>query len=337
MDKFKERATLKDIAERVGITVNSVSRALKGSRNISKATQLRVKQVAKELGYIPDNRARSLRSGHSNVVAIVFDYFINPYYSIMTYLIDEMLSKEKYRSMIFIDINKETLLSREVAKEIISHGVSGVITFLEPKKEVVNLFKNYNIPLVLIGRNGKKLNVDSVYSDDFKGGYIAAKELIRSGCKKIGYLGTKGSVDCNIQRMNGYKKALEEANIDIDENLIQLTDYAEKGNDLMKTIIDKKVEFDGIFCFSDLIAFEAISYLMEIGYNIPNNVSVVGFDNIQSELRVPFRLTTVETNKSKIVEEVIRIIFHKVKNKDEMDKVFNIMIDVDLCLGSTTK
>lgn len=336
MRDIKERVTLKEIADKVGIAVNSVSRALKGCDNISKETQKRVREVADELGYIPNIRASSLRNGNSKVIAIVYDYFINPYYSIMTYMLDEMLSKENYRSMIFIDINVETVLSRKVAEEIISYGVSGVITFLKPSQSAEKLFSNFGIPHVLIGRNGADINVDSVYSDDFKGGYLAGKALIGDQRKNICYLGTKESVDCNIQRYNGYKAALQEAGLTLNENLVKMTSNAETGDELVKQIIEKNTKFDGIFCFSDLIAFEVIDYLLSNGFKIPSDVGIVGFDNIQQELKLPFRLSTIETNKRKIVEEALKIIFTKINNKGMFHHRYNIMIDVDYHQGNST-
>lgn len=334
MSYKKNRVTIKDIAAKTGYTANTISRALKKCSDISKTTQEYIRKVADEMGYVPNIRASSLRSGDTKTIAIVYDYFVNPFYSIMTYNLDKLLSAKDYKIMIFVDINQQAILTKKVARQILSHGTSAVITFLEPEEEVVQLFKDYHIPLILLGRKGDLLSVDSVYSDDVHGGYLATKELIKSGRRKICYLGTRESVSCNKDRLEGYKLALKENDIEYEENRVCFTNI-ESGEEMIRKLINQNIDFDAIFCFNDMIAFEVIEYLLSHNINVPEDVSIVGFDNIQGEFKLPFRLSTIDTFKSKVVEEVCEILFNKLKDPKN-DKVISKMVDVRFVKGQST-
>lgn len=334
MSLKKTRVTIKDIAVKTGYTANTVSRALKRSSDISKVTQDYIKRVADEMGYVPDIRASSLRSGNTKTIAIVYDYFVNPFYSIMTYMIDRVLVAKDYKIMIFVDINQQAVLSTKVAKQILSHGASAVISFLEPEPSVVSLFKDNHIPLVLVGRNGIKHNVDSVYFDDAKGGYLATAELIKAGRKKICYFGTRETVSCNIERFSGYKQALRDYGLEFDKRRVCFT-HIESGEEMVKKLIDNKIDFDAIFCFSDMLSFEVIDYLQANNLKVPEDISIVGFDNIQGEFKLPFRLSTIDTNKSKVVLEVCQIIFEKLENPLN-NEIISKMVDVNFVHGQSS-
>jgi LacI family transcriptional regulator len=329
----KQRVRLIDIAQATGLTVNSVSRALRNGSNISPATRARVHKVADELGYIPNQQAQSLRNVRFQVIGVVYDNIINPYYSIVTGNIDALLSERNYRPMVFFENNIESILSIQTAKEIISFGVSGVISFLTTTKQVAELLEANGIPLVILGRNGNDLGVDSVLSNDYRGGKLAGYHLFDSGGKNFAYLGARHDLPINQLRLQGFNKALTNngaivkhtVNNDKNETVAALLDRLFKAD---RTI-------DSIFCFNDLMAFEVVNYLLLHNKKVPEDINVIGYDNLQREIHYPFRLTTIDNDKEITAKIAIDLIFEKLNNPNNKEITCKI-IDVALVAGQTT-
>lgn len=335
-NKNKERVTLKDIAEVVGITVNSVSRALRNSPSISVSTREKVKKVANDLGYIPDLSARSLRNVPLKVVAVVYDNIVNPYFAIMNNHINNELQKLDYRPMVFFETNKDGNLSLEVAREIISFRMSGVISYVIPTKEVIELFEDHNTPIVLLGRTGNSLGIDSVASNDYRGGKLAGYKLFDLGGKNFAYLGVTQKLNINTERLAGFLKALSNNEVTVPQENIILNNKQKSTRELMDEldVVTKKI--DSIFCFNDQIAFEVIGYLKEKGLNVPEDINVIGFDNLQSDIVYPLKLTTIDADKPRAAHLALNILFTKLKDKSNTEMTGKI-VDVTLVEGHTTK
>lgn len=332
----KERVTLKDIAEVVGITVNSVSRALRDSPSISQKTITRVKEVADQLGYIPDLHARSMRSVPLKVIGIVYDNIVNPYYAIVNNHLNNELRKVGYRPMVFFETNKEGNLSLDVAREIIAFRMAGVITFVVPTKEVIELFEDHQTPLVLLGRIGNALGIDSVSSNDYRGGKLAGYKLFDLGGKNFAYLGVTQKLSINNERLSGFLKALKNNGVSVPQEHIILNDKNRPTRELMETLDVINHRIDSIFCFNDQIAYEVIGYLHELGLRVPEDINVIGFDNLQSDIIYPIKLTTIDADKPRTALLALDSLLGKIKNPDNLEMTGKI-VDVSLVEGHTTK
>lgn len=315
---MKKNVTLKDIAKELGLTVNSVSRALHDSKEISEATKQQVKEVAARLGYVPNIVASSLRNGKTNIIAIVFDNMINPYFSIMTEKIQIEVKKHGYDTMIFTTI--EPVLSMEIFKYIYARKIDGIITFMQPSTDVLQLCKASSVPLIVLGRIVDDPLIDTITTNDYKGGYLACKALIEKGAKKLGYIGASFSVDCSNRRLEGFKQCALDNKIALnDEDIL----FVQLGYQSRKQIIgDFTKTHDGVFCFNDMIAYEVYSYCEAIG------TKVVGYDNIQHELFSVNRLTTISADKDEIVNEVVMQLLAKIddETKPTLHKEFDVML-----------
>lgn len=330
-NQIPKRVRLKDIAKEAGITMTSVSRALKGCSNISPSTRQRVSQIALEMGYISNPHAQSLRNGHFPVIAIVYDNFKNPFYSIVTGMIDGYIRQHNYRSMVFNEFNQEARLGLAAAQEIAAFNLAGVITFLVPTQASIDLFKRHAIPLIIIGRDGKDMNIDSVSSNDFQGGYLAGKELLKAGRRHLLYVGAIENLPINRNRYQGFLKAL------LEENVVPIAKF---NNDnvaadlLVTSAFNEDEAIDGIFCFNDLMAFEVINYLMESKHRIPKEIAVIGYDNLQRYINYPFRLTTIDADMQTTAKLVVDSIFMQLNNPARQP--INQVVDVTLVSGKTT-
>lgn len=335
MEYRNGRATLIDIAKKAGISPNSVSRALRGCSNISLPTRQRVKRIAEELGYISNSHAQFLRQGRFKVIGIVYDNFINPYYSIVTGLVDTLIRERNYRSMVFNEHNKDNLLNLSAAREMISFSLSGVITFILPTPDVIDLFKKHGVPLIIIGRNGFKLNIDSVSSDDFQGGVLAAEILLKYGKTDFFYVGGSDNLSVNIERLAGFMSELSDHGFFLTPDRIFHNNDNIPTSNIIRQALKSHPHVDGIFCFNDLMAFETINYLLENEIRVPEDVNVVGYDNLQKEINYPFRLTTIDGDKETTALRVVSILFDRINNPSSSGIITEI-VNVSLCEGKTT-
>jgi LacI family transcriptional regulator len=309
----EKRVLLKHIAEKSGLTINTVSRALKNKPDISISTREEVQRLAVQMGYIPDTIASSLRSGYTKTIGIMFDNIANPYFMIMTELIYEELHKDGYDIMIFTGSGDRAKFDIESFNKMVSRRIDGIITFLKPTDEVVNSVRINKIPLVILGREGDDIGIDSVYTNDFLGGYEIAKHLYNKNHKNIGYIGAPSDILCSTKRLEGLQKYLLEQNSPTSPKLIR---FLEHGNlnlePHIQTLLDQKAS--AIFCFNDTMAYEAISILNQKGFRVPEDIAVCGYDNLEERIRVPVELTTIDTNKRELTLRTIHMLKRRIED-----------------------
>lgn len=328
--KTKGNVRLIDIAKEVGCTVNTVSRALRDKDDIGEKTKLKVREAAKRLGYIPNSLASSLRSGFSYTVAIVFENLVNPYYMIMTDKLLHRLESLGYATLIFAV--HDYLFKLDALSRILSRKVDGIITFLEPTEEVVDLCKKNNIALLLLGRKNTKLKIDSIATNDYSGGFIAGELLIEKGVKNVGYIGAPEAIECSVRRKNGLIDAFLKHNLGYNEENIRFMN----GRSIQQEIdVLLKNGTDGIFFFNDLMAFEGMKYLRSKNYDIPGQIKVVGYDDIANEFPVPFNLTTVSSDKDLIVNSAVDLLYKKMQGFGDNNDLKILEIDVEIKMGAT--
>lgn len=331
---LNKKVLLKDIAERLGLTVNTVSRSLKDKDDISEKTKQLVKDTAYEMGYIPNVVASSLRSGFTKTIGVMFDNISNPYYMIMTEMIHNQIKEMGYDLMVFTNSGDHSRFNLESFNKMISRRIDGIITFLKPTQEVAKIAKINHIPLVIIGRDGKTIGIDSVDTDDFQGGYLAGKHLIEKGHTQIGYIGVPKEIECSENRYKGLVKALEEAQIPQNPKFCI---YMKHGENSVKHYVEDLVQnkVTAIFCFNDNLAFEIIDYIHEMGLAVPTDIAIIGYDNIQNELKLPIKLTTISCHKEQVTKGIVKILMNKIlKNQETM--IRNETYDIFLVERATT-
>lgn len=320
-----------DIANELGYTVNTVSRALRDKSDIGESTKKKVKEVAKSMGYIPNSIASSLRNGNTKTIAIVFDNMVNPYFMIMADKLHNRLETLGYATMIFAA--RHNVFTIGSLKPIIYRKVDGIITFLEPDQKVIEICEKNKIPIVLIGRKNAKLKIDSVSTDDIVGGYEVGKLLAERGAQNIGYIGAPQEIECSVRRLNGLKMSLDDLKIPYDEKNMRYMSNRPLSDEL-NVLLRNNV--DAIFFFNDVMALEGITILQKFNNRVPEDIKIVGFDNIQEEFFIPVELTTIASDKDKIVSSAIDILLYKINNKADYHKIRNVDYEIFVKLGMTT-
>ena len=327
----KHHVRLADIALELGLTANTVSRALRDKSDIGAETKALVKETAERLGYIPNSIAASLRYGSTSTIAIVFDNLKNPYFMIMADKIHQRLQPRGYASMIFAGDNGK--LETAVLPPIVSRKVDGIVTFLEPSKAVLDILADNAVPIVLVGRRNADLKLDSVATDDAKGGYEIGKLLLERGAKNIGYIGAPEEVECSRRRFDGLRKCLADHRQAIhSENIRFMTTPTLK--DDLDVLVANGV--DAIFCFNDMMALECHALLRERGIRVPEQIRIAGFDDLQKDIFLPVRLTTVTSDKDAIIDAAVGMLMRRIESHDPASHPRFVDFDVAIVRGETT-
>jgi LacI family transcriptional regulator len=288
--------TLKDIAREAKVSVTAVSRALLDKPDIGDETKAKIKKVAVQLGYRPNALARGLRKKQTQSIGLIVSDISNPFFAILTRGVQDIATKAGFHVVV---CNTDENLQEEMAAidflgEIQVAGILVIPTQFN-KDHLVYLNKR-GVPVVLLSRHFINDNVlYSVYSDDINGAYLATKHLLEKGLKKIHFINGPSHVSNSLERLYGYQKAHEEAGIKFDPKLVDWNNLdASGGYETTKRIIaapdDSPV---GIFCFSDYIALGALKALHETRLRIPEDIQLVGYDNLDFYSTLNPSLTTI--------------------------------------------
>jgi LacI family transcriptional regulator len=330
------RVTLKDIAEKTGVSINTVSRALKNKEDISVSTRNRIQKTAEKMGYISNSIAGSLRSGYSKTIAVLVGDISNPHFSILVKEIESSMRKHDYTTLI-LNTDEDNEKERKSLLSALSKKVDGIILCPSQENEDNILFlKNTGVPFVLIGRWFEELDTDYVICDDVKGGYLATKHLIECGHRKILFLNSMHHISSAKERLQGYKQALKEYDIPFSDSLVRETG-AKTGicREIMSSVLEEKLSFSAIFAFNDMMAWECMSVLHMHGLRVPQDIGIVGFDNIQSRMLFPCPLTTISTFKSKLSHKAVDILLERM-NQLNGSRNYNEVIDTQLIVRGST-
>ena len=300
----KGKVTLRDIALKTGFSVNTVSHAIKGIDDVKPETKKVILEAAERLGYIPNLTAVSMRSGKTHTVAVIIPDISSLFFPIMVKMLEEELRKKGY-TIIIMNTNENEEQEKECIIAAIAKSVDGVIICpTQDSQKGLELLKRHQIPFVLMGRSLFDGEYEAVLADDYRCGYIAADYLLKMGHRKILYLTVPLAVSSVAERKAGYLMAMEKAGATVNENLMRIWDK-ETAEDIADSIKSKKLDCTAIFAFNDMLAFEVATLLLERGLRIPEDISLIGVDNIQSHMMLPLRLTTIEASKKHMVNNII--------------------------------
>ena len=326
--------TLKSIAQRVGMTANTVSLALRDSPLVAENTKARIQKAAEEMGYVQNAIAGSLRSGRTNTVAVVMGDIANPLFAAKIKALEHVLREEGYQIIIF-NSDEDPQRELEAVRTAISRKVDGLVLCpCADPEEALKLLNRHGVPCVLSGRMDQAGNQDIVLWNDWQGGYLAASHLLECGCRRIAWLGVTQRISSARDRKNGYLAALKEAEIAPDPALV--AEASPTGGDVgqvLRPLLAQGV--DGICAFSDLIAWEAACFLEEIGLHVPGDIQLTGFDDVADHLRIPYRLTSVSADLEREARELVHLLLLRLHEPDR--PVTITKIETELVVRGSTR
>jgi LacI family transcriptional regulator len=320
---FKEEkiVNIYDIAKKAKVAPSTVSLALNNSPKVRRETKEKIIFVASELKYHPNFYARTLKQKTSKTIGLIIPDIKNPTFSEVAGGAEKKAKDNGYEILLAIsefDRDKEL----EFINFVTTNRVDGLLVssqyISELLKELLEVDKDKKAPVVIMGKPpGHNIEKDFVYTDLEYGGYLAISHLIRLGHKRIGFLMGVAIEHLGLDRLNGYKRALKENGIDFDPNLIIRTGHnIEDGYYSVKKFMSIKPPITAIFAFNDMLAISLIRGLNDIGVKVPDDMAVIGFDNIPYSNYVSPPLSTIEINNYKTGEIAVEKLLNRLKNPD---------------------
>jgi LacI family transcriptional regulator len=333
--------TLKDLAATLGVSVSTVSKALKDSPEISKDTIARVKEIAKELNYRPNTLALSLKNRKTKTIGVIIPDILNTFFARILYGIEQESTTLGYN--IITCLSNELFEKENNSIQLLANGsVDGFIMSAseetQTKGEIKHLKEtiNQDVPIVMFDRVLNEVDCDKVIIDDFNATFKATETLINEGRKKIILINSIGELSVGKLRVLGYKKALEK-HVGYKEKpiIIEINDDQELLNDQLEKIVLEYGDMDGALCIDNISGVMLVNVAQRLGKKIPEDLSVIGFSsNKISHLSYP-PLSTVAQYAEEIGQHSVRMLVERLENKTK-GNAKTITIDYSIELRGTT-
>ncbi len=331
---IKHQVTIKDIAKILGISVSTVSRALKDHPDISVKTKTAVQELAKELQYRPNEIALSLKSRKSKIIGIIVPKLVHHFFSSVIEGVENLAYDNGYQVMIY---NSAESYNREVqlSNSILNFRLDGLIISMSKETTDFSHFDKldqYGIPIVFFDRV-PDLPVNKVLFDDFQGAFDAVSHLIDKGCKTIAHLSASEHMDIGRKRIEGYKAALAKHGIPFNQKLLVECDTFENAVTITDHLLREFENLDGVFAVNDLTGIGATKAIRQIGKRVPEDIKVIGFTNeISSAVCAP-SLSTVDQRGIEMGEEACRLLLDNMKKEQPPQTK---VVKADLILRNST-
>ena len=310
--------TLEDIAEKSGVSRSTVSRVINGDEKVSQKTRDRVNEVIQAVNFQPNLAARGLAAKKTNILGLVIPehvskLFTDPYFPHLIRGVMAACNAQKYTIMLWL---AEPEYERSTITQILHNGlIDGVIvSSMVMDDSIVSSLYSSKMPFVLVGRH-LKLDVNYIDVDNIQGGLDATMHLLRNNRKRVATITGPLNMIAGNDRYTGYVKALQQRGFDVDKNLVVEGDFTEESGYLA---MQKLLPFspDGVFAASDVMAIGAIRAAREAGLRIPEEISFVGFDDLQIAAQVVPPLTSIRQPTERMGSLAVDTLIDCIKNPD---------------------
>ena len=334
--------TMKDIARELGISVSTVSRALKDSPRISEERRRAIQQYARERNFYPNVIGAALRHSHSvpsKVIGVIVPEFTHYYFSSVLTGIEETAMAHGY--YIMVALSNETY-EREVRICDMFHRqkVCGVIVSQAKDTRQYDHFQKLldsQIPIIFYDRICTGVNASRVVVDDYMGAFNAVNYLIDTGCRRIAFYGSPMQLEISKNRFNGYKDALLKHGLPFDEQLTRICDNRQDAELITPDMFDGDRYPDAFFAVNDDTAIGILYTVKRMGLRVPEDISICGFTNGQRAVACDPMLTMVEQRGKRVGEEAAEILIDKVEGRSPIDKVEKRVVRTRLIIRGTTR
>ena len=334
--------TMKDIAAHFGISVATVSRALKDSPRISVERRAAIQQYAREHNFTPNLIAESLRHSRiqpMKVIGVIIPEFAHYYFSSILSGIEEEASAHGYRIMV-AQSNEQYEREVKICKSFYENKVCGIIVSQAKDTHRYDHFQQLidtGIPLVFYDRICTGVNASRVVVDDYMGAFNAVSHLIETGCNRIAYYGSAMTLEISKNRYNGYKDALLKHGIQPDPELVRLCDNRTDAESITPEMLNSSAPPNGFFAVNDDTAIGILYTAKRMGFRVPEDISICGFTNGQRAVACDPMLTTVEQRGTKVGEEAAEILIGHVEGTIPPGKIERRIIRTRLIIRGTTR
>ncbi len=287
-------ATIRDVADRAGVSVTTVSHVINRTRYVEAGTEGRVRQAIEVLGYRPNLLARSLRSRKTHTIGLLVPDNSNPFFADVARAIEDAGFAEGY-SVILCNSDLSEAKQAAYIDVLLAKQVDGLILISSGNRpDDLRRIIDAGVPVVVVDRELSELPVDQVLVDNEQGGYLAGTYLLELGHRNIGYIAGPSDVTPSEGRVRGFNRALAEVGLQFrDDMLVRGNGRYDGGESAMRDLLAREPRPTAVFAFNDLMAIGAISAIRRAGLRVPGDISVMGFDDILQASAMFPAITTI--------------------------------------------
>lgn len=314
-----KRVSIIDVAKKAGVSIATVSRVINRNGGYSKETEERVRKTIEECGFTPNVNAIGLRTNRSNSIGVIVPDITNEFFARIIRELDASLLSRRY-SLLVCNSNEDYMLENMHIKGLAEKYVDGII-YISGQNEIKKMNEIKNLPIVYIDRAPKNAEV-LILSDNETGGYLAGRELIQKGCRRILFLRDIRFASTVRSRKEGFVRALQEKGMAFNEELEMscFPEYAEARVVMERLLKEKGCFFDGIFATNDMMALACVNVLTENQIKVPGQVKVVGFDNISLTQFTSPQITTIAQDTKELALHAADTILKMIEDEEIKEK-----------------
>ncbi|HVU06914.1 MAG TPA: LacI family DNA-binding transcriptional regulator [Verrucomicrobiae bacterium] len=316
---------LKDIARHAGVSVMTISKALRDAPDVSAATKARIKALAQQMGYVPDSTAQGLRTKTTKLFGLVIPSSTDPVFARIVFAIEERAHELGYNLILTHSLNKiereENCIRRLLSRRVDGLFISPVYRF-ESEARIYREIVTRKTPTVLLGPPALFCrNFPSVETEELLASESATQHLLKLGHRRIAYLTGSPTAPWAHERFEGYRRALREANLDVDDKLVfQAGNTIEDGTKAALQMLNESCDATAVQAVNDLVAIGCAETLLAQGLKIPEDISIVGFGNVLTteHFRVP--MTTIRQPKFRLGNAAVEMMMNLIHGQPVQSK-----------------
>ncbi len=306
--------TLSDVALLAGVSQSAVSRTYTPGASVAPATRERVVQAAVQLGYRPNAIARTLTTRRSRMIGVVVSYLQNQFYPVVIEKLSQALQRHGYHVLLFVSDGHETGATvDDKLMDVMQYQVDGlVLASVTLSSAIAQGCRAAGVPVVLFNRTAPIEGVHCVASDNHAGGRLAAQTLIEAGCQRIAYIAGLEDASTQIERERGFIERLGQAGVEVSARAVGRYSY-EGACEATRALCSKAARPDGIFVANDHMALAVMDTLRsELGLRVPQDVCVIGFDNVPQSAWPAYGLTTITQDAQAMVDVTVDLLLQAI-------------------------
>ena len=331
--------TVKDVAKRAEVSIATVSHVINKTRFVSEDLTARVNDAIKELGYYPNQLVGGLRKKKSFTIGLVLPSISNETFGLLAETIQKLLFKQGY-NLIICNTSNDVEIEEEALNTLLMKKADAIMAIPTSREgEKLKEIQRMGVPLVLVDRVIPGLKVDTVRVDNFRGTHDAITHLLDLGHRDIGYIDRKIDQSHSLEQVRGYRQALEERGLAFDPSRVVRADGFDysSGVGAAKELISKQPQLTAIFAYFDITALGALRGILDLGYRVPEEFSVVGCDGMPfTNVSAP-RLTTISFPVHRIAKTACDLVMERLEHKEDgKEKVKDIVIAPKLIVRDST-
>ncbi|WP_422484707.1 LacI family DNA-binding transcriptional regulator [Gudongella sp. DL1XJH-153] len=333
----KRNTTIKDIAKAAGVSTATVSMILnKKDKSISQPTRDKVLKIAKDINYIPNSMARSLVTSQTKTLGLILPDIVNPFFPEIARGAEDKARESGY-NIIICNTDDNVDQENKYIQMLSEKMVDGIIlTHSANRNDEMTGLENTRIPIILIDRDYDSPNIlGKILVDNAKASSEGVNYLVTKGYRRIAYIAGPLNTGTARDRLEGYKKALLDNDIEYDENLVRVGEYRTRwGYAAAEDLLNSNLDFQAIFCGNDAIAIGAMKRIREMGISIPDDIAIMGFDDIYISSMVDPELTTIKQPNYSMGYEAVKMMIDSIEGRKADNN--NLILDTELIIRKSS-